>query len=269
MHDCLMVKGRRYERFHVVQNVDRNAGFSALMTYALNGVRKAVEQNWLPVVNFDSTATHNYYDPEYGENVWEYYFCPVMGVSYGQLKQWVDEGKVATDLVHSYSDAEILNRHLLEPDRLATFWTHDKVTDPREWMASKRRLGRDLVSRYIKLKPHIIEKFETLHAKLIKPKLTFGVHIRGTDFAYAEPTLPEAYFLAIVKKAAQLDAHDFNIFVATDQQQFLDTFRNEFPGRVVSYDAARSDNDIAPFQLKTVRQFLKAFWRRIGRVFTI
>lgn len=257
MNDLLTANGRRYERFHLIHNVDRNAGFSALMNYALNGVRVAVARNWLPVVNFDKADTGHFYAPERGENVWEYYFEPVMGVSYSQLEAWIEEGRLQPQEIHRFSSEEILRRHLVDKDRLATFWTDNDEVDRAQWMADMRRRGREMVGRYIRLKPHIQEKFADLHARLIGSRFTFGVHIRGTDFSYADPTPPEKYFAAIRAKAAELDRDDYNIFLATDQRQFVTRFEQEFPGRVLTSDAARSSNDVAPFQMQSVDPYKK------------
>lgn len=257
MNDPLTIAGHTYDRFHVVQNVDATAGFSALMTYALNGTREALAHNWLPVINFDRSHTGLFYDPARGENVWEYYFEPVLGVSYVQLDTWLRQGQVATDRVHSYSAREILDRHLSGPNRLATFWTDDRVDDPSAWMSDMRRRGRELVARFIRLKPHIEARYRELLATHVRPGRSFGVHIRGTDFSYADPTPPERYFRAIRDKAGELGLDDFHVFLATDQQQFVERFEREFPGRISTCDASRSRNDVAPFQMDSVDPYKK------------
>ena len=55
------------------------------------------------------------FDPERGANVWEYFFEPVMGMSYPELQEHqAREGWP----VHRFTFNEILGHHLHEPDRL-------------------------------------------------------------------------------------------------------------------------------------------------------
>ena len=91
LDSCLTVDGRRFERFHMIQHSDPHAGFSSLITNVLNGIRKALEHNWLPVVNYDKRINDYFYDPEFGPNIWEYYFEPVMGVSYSTVKELLEK----------------------------------------------------------------------------------------------------------------------------------------------------------------------------------
>ncbi len=69
-------KDRRYQ---LVQLFDNNAGFCAVLTYTLNGIRLAVRDGKTPVVYYGSDATRFFYDPSRGKNVWEYYFEPPAG----------------------------------------------------------------------------------------------------------------------------------------------------------------------------------------------
>ena len=69
-------------RYRLIEHADGNAGFAALLTYTLNGVRVAETDGAIAVVHLDDRhATNWFLDPDRGDNVWEYYFEPVMGVS--------------------------------------------------------------------------------------------------------------------------------------------------------------------------------------------
>jgi hypothetical protein len=124
-------------------------------------------------------------------------------------------------------------------------------------MAAKRRLGREFVGRYVRPKPRVLDKVERLAERLIGPGPTLGVHIRGTDFYYARPTAPDAYFRAIEARLRELGITDFRIFVATDQAQFVTAFERRFPGRVATSDALRSTNDVAPFRMSDAGPYRK------------
>jgi len=253
----LVMDGREYERIHVVHNGDPGAGFSALITYALNGVRRAQARGWLPVVEFAGASTPHFYDPERGDNVWEYYFEPIAGVSSATLSQWLQAGTITPEQVHRYSDEQVVDWHVNDPERITTFWGPERVADRRAWMEAKRRLGREYVGRHLRPKPHILAKARQLEQALIRPRYTLGVHIRGTDFSYARPTALDEYFQAIEGRIEQLRLDDFAIFLATDQAQFVTAFERRFPGRVVTCDAVRSSNDVAPFKRADVSPYKK------------
>jgi len=257
MNECLVVNNHTFDRFHLIQNVDPDAGFCALMTYALNGVRKAIQNNWLPVVNFDKAGAGYFYDPAYGDNVWDYYFQPVMGVTYADVKQLLDTGAIHPNLIHSYKPKDILDWHVSDPERIATFWTKNHPKDPAAWMAEKRALGREYVAKYIRVKPHITSRIEEFANERIKPQYTIGVHIRGTEFVYAEPTRPEDYFRAVHQLTRHYHLADFKIFLATDQNQYVHMFEQEFGSRIITHPSLRSSSDVAPFKLRKANPYHK------------
>jgi len=257
MSQPILLDGHEYGRIHVIHNGDPGAGFSALMTYALNGVRRARLHNWLPVVEFTAEDTPYFYDREHGDNVWEYYFEPVAGVSSAILAEWLATRRVTAVQVHRYSDAQVVDWHVNDPERITTFWGPEQVGDRRAWMERKRCLGREFVQCYLRPKQAILEKVERLAAELIGSRYVFGVHMRGTDFSYARPTTLEEYFRAIDERIAALDTEDWGIFLATDQTQFVTAFGDRYPGRVATCDVLRSSNDVAPFKDGSVSPYKK------------
>ena len=257
MNTPVTIDGHEYDRIHVIHNGDPGAGFSALITYALNGVRRANMRNWLPIVDFTVKTTPHFYDPEHGDNVWEYYFEPIANVSSGTLAEWLKQGKVKPEQIHRFSDKEVVHWHVNDPARITTFWGPEHVVDKRAWMEQKRQLGREFVEKYIRPKKDILEKVERLRNDLIGDRYMFGVHIRGTDFSYARPTKLNEYFSGIEHKVAELELSDWGIFLATDQKQFVTAFEQHFPNRVVTCDVLRSSSDVAPFMRKDVSPYKK------------
>lgn len=257
MSNDFVFNERKYKKIHIIQNTDDNAGFSALITYTLNGIRKALENDWLPVVNFDKNNTPLFYDPAHGENVWEYFFDPIGGASYSQVQAWLAEGLISDAMLHSYSAAEIFGMHLEDSDRVAPFWAWDKPKSPAQWMAEKRKLGRRYVNSYVKVKPPILEKASSFQKKYYINKYIIGVHIRGTDFAYAEPTSVSDYFSAIHSHLKSSQINDFKLFLATDQAQYVELFQQEYKDKLMHYNVARSDDHIPPFHLDNISGYKK------------
>jgi hypothetical protein len=253
----LTARGRDFETVHMIRNPDGNAGFCALMTYALNEVRLALGNDWLPVVNYDRESCWLFHDPERGENVWEYYFEPVYEVSYAQVADLLARGGLDPTEIHSYDPRRVMEWHHTDPDRLATFWATDVPEDPAAWIAAKRELGRRYVGDFIRVKPYITAKVDDFVERRMKGHYVFGAHVRGTDFAYAEPTAPEDYMRAIERLANEKGLPDFRVFLATDQQQFVDLFGSEYGERLLTYDALRSSDDTAPFRLAVQSPYKK------------
>lgn len=249
--------GREYEKVHIIHNGDPGAGFSALITYALNGARRAEAKNWLPVVEYSKAETPHFYDPDHGDNVWEYYFEPIAGLGSDDLRRMLDCGQLSRDQLHRYSDTQVVDWHVNDPARITTFWGPTDVADRAAWMAQKRQLGREYVARYLRLKAPITARFDTLRQELLRAPVMLGVHIRGTDFAYAKPTAIDEYFAAIDAYVEDRKIDEFGIFLATDQSQFVSAFEQRYPGRVVTCDAARSSNLVAPFKMKAVSPYKK------------
>ena len=55
------------QNIRLIHNVDVGAGFTALIVYGLNGVRKAVDNGELPVIYYDKKTTPHFYDGAIGE----------------------------------------------------------------------------------------------------------------------------------------------------------------------------------------------------------
>lgn len=242
-------------KYHLIQHVDGNAGFCAMLTYTLNGIRMATRDGAIPVVYYGREATRFFFDPSHGENVWEYYFEPVSSVGYERLRAALDHNELSPDRVHSFTKRQICNWHHSDLDRIATFWAKDVPDDPSAWMETKRTLGRKYVSEHIRVKPHIIAKVDAFWRTRIWPQFTIGVHIRGTDFAYAEPTSPRAYFDAIDHYLASRGTDPYRIFLATDQNQFVDLFRQRYGERLITYDCLRSNRRQPPFKFSSESPF--------------
>ncbi|MDX1642959.1 MAG: hypothetical protein R3244_01235 [Thermoanaerobaculia bacterium] len=234
----------------MVTHQDRNAGFCASITYALNGVRRALELDRLPVVLLDEESSPQFFDAERGPNVWEYYFEPVMRISYGEFEERrAREGWS----VHRFDFHETLYHHLRDPERIATFWAYEPPADPEAWMAEKRALGRTFVARFVRPLPIFRRRAEAFFREHLANEYVVGAHVRGTDFAYAEATEPEQYVEGIRQHVAEREIERYKVFLATDQQQFVELFRRELGERVVVADGLRSEGEVAPFNLPIER----------------
>ncbi|HVR28545.1 MAG TPA: hypothetical protein VMS86_03335, partial [Thermoanaerobaculia bacterium] len=199
---------------------------------------------------FDATSSPQFFDPEQGENVWEYFFEPVMELSSaGLLERCAAEGWA----LHRFSFKEILAHHLHDEGRIATFWSYQEPADPAAWMAEKRKLGREYVAKYVRVKPALAAKADAFFQRHLAGCYAIGAHVRGTDFAYADPVEPERYAEAIREHVARAGAASYKVFLATDQEQFVELFGRELGDLLVVSDCLRSRSAVAPFNLTTER----------------
>lgn len=161
-------------------------------------------------IDFDTTGP--YYDTEYGSNWWQYYCEPiVLGSS---------EGCAVRDSRYE-----------------------QQYSDPWETeLRTTRKEVNELIKKYIRFKPHITEKIDNFCEENFNKSFVFGIHYRGTDKSSEAPRVNYKKASDIVKyflKAFKFD--NYKIFIATDEQAFID-FMTELYGDRVIYmkDAARS-----------------------------
>lgn len=240
---------RLYTKFYIISNIDIHAGFCALMLYVLNGIRKASDLNAIPVVDFNRHNTPEFYNKKHGESIWEYFFEPVSLYTAKGVQSFLEKGLIDTHAIYTPTATEVMRMHHDEDERLATFWAKKIPADKAQWLAQKRMLGREYVKNYIRVKQNILEKVNNFTATYFKAYYMVGVHIRGTDFAYASPTGIKTYFEEIDTILRQNSNKQCLIFLATDQKQYVEAFKSKYRDKVLCTNAVRSENHIAPFRL--------------------
>ena len=128
------------KKHFIIRSGDENAGFTAYIKFALNGILHAEQHDLIPVVNFDNSIRNFFYEESYGENTWEYYFEPVADVSYADV--------IANNLPKcTLKDSQFRNQNSHpNPNRVDTFWKSDRKIggdehkgDPKKWLESKRK----------------------------------------------------------------------------------------------------------------------------------
>lgn len=152
-----------------------------------------------------------YYDPNHGRNWWEYYFK--------QTGTLTNKSRYTTDI--ESGKAWLIRRQL------------------------SRKVAASLVKKYIMLNDKMQSAVATFVANNFKGHYVLGVHYRGTDKSREAERVeyPDA-LVAIAARIAPLQAAktDYRIFVATDEQPFLDLMRTTYPDRVIAIDAFRSSD---------------------------
>ncbi|MEI6720237.1 MAG: nodulation protein NodZ [Betaproteobacteria bacterium] len=161
------------------------------------------------VVDFGTSGL--YYERSAEPNWWAYYFEPI-----GSLPGRDADRAIVTGEQHFYFATRVERR-------------------------MSRRRAFDLIRRHVRPLPFLREQMESVVREQFEGGFVVGVHYRGTDKFWDAPRVPFTSVGDAVSKA-MLSAGSMpcKVYVATDEQGFLDYMRERFPGRVVCLEMHRS-----------------------------
>ena len=165
-------------------------------------------------VNFDSGL---YLDPTKGANWWEYYFEPL-----------------------NIGSEDIPKQNLSLPEIC--------LLGGCQGFALSREKAFRLIQKYISIKPHIQIEVDDFFKRHFKGCFVIGVHHRGTDKKLEATPVPyeKTYdnLQAVIGNLSNRHRKHYKIYVATDDQKFLDYLIDLFPKeKLIYHDFVRSTND--------------------------
>ncbi len=152
-----------------------------------------------------------YYDPSAGNNWWEYFF----------------------ERINLGSEPNTARTVIGTDEQFYFAWRVERTMS--------RARGFALIDRYIRPKQHIRDKVDAYVRANFDGAFVIGIHYRGTDKFEDAPRVPyETVHAAALEafKAAGTTRH--KLFVATDEQAFLEWMLDRFPGKVHSLEMVRS-----------------------------
>jgi hypothetical protein len=160
-----------------------------------------------------------YYDKNRGENWWNYYFEPLL----------IGKKKHAQELVTA-------NGPIGHDFALLT-----------EFNLPRKRV-HSIIEKYIRIRPHIQKIVNDIVSSNFS-NYVIGVHYRGTDKTEKGGEAPRANYEDIIvhinDAITNAQNENFKIFIATDEQAFLDFMNESYPGKIICYEPAiRSSNDL-------------------------
>ena len=165
-------------------------------------------------VDFGETGL--YYDPQKGPNWWEYYCEPIR---LGSKRRSSIKKFTPKEFSHYASRVE---------------------------KSFNRNLVNGLINKYIKLKPHIQNKIEQFYNDHFKGQYVICVHYRGTDKIHEAPFVPyEIVIDSLNEHIAKNQLENYKIFVATDEERFLQMMNERYPGSIIAYSTLRSNDNHA------------------------
>lgn len=191
---------------------DRGAGMFSMFFDVAYGLWE-YDQGISKGVSIDFGSCGLYYDQEHGSNWFEYYCEPItLGDQTGA-------------------------KSIIYGDRPpgATWSERDYI--PKD-------VAHDLISKYIRIKPHIMQKVEDFVNEEFSDHYVICVHYRGTDKVSEAPKVNYETVMDVIYNFYQASPKkSLKIFVATDEQAFLDEVIRVWSDEYVCYiDTQRSTN---------------------------
>lgn len=209
--------GKKVQKMpYVVLGCRKNAGvFSvfldvlALVKYYDKGLYSGIE------VDFQHKGL--FYSQERGRNWWSYYCEPI---AYGK--------KELKRVVKLQGDPPFVKPYEIE-------------------FHTTREEANALIEKYFKFKPHILDKVEKFVRENFSGRTVLGIHYRGTDKVAEAPRVEYERVLSAAEKIiSQWGEEEAVIFVATDEQPFIDAAKMAYGNRVCCYEGSLRSSDGRP-----------------------
>lgn len=217
----------------LLENQSHHAGFCALWVYFLNRLSFSDKKGFYHVIDWNESEFYQEDHPIHGSNsIFEYYFEQPCGIS-------LEDARKSNFVVYDWNNPEFGYN-----DTFHVGDTNDYkfTTEDIEQFAKIQR-------KYIHLHKDIESSIKEQIEKLFQGKTNvLGVHARGADTKIGykgHPTIvtSEDYIDETQKMAEKLKAD--LIFLATDDQEMLDQFKEVFGDKLVYYeDVIRSTGTV-------------------------
>lgn len=126
-------------------------------------------------------------------------------------------------------------------------WTEDftPIVDGQRCDEGPSRVEKaHLLKSWVRPRPRLAERVETFHADQLEGHHVIGVHVRGTDFLCAADG-PDAldltrFFSEVDERLAEVGRESCRVLIASDDQSYVNRFRERYGDLCVAYDAVRS-----------------------------
>jgi len=197
----------------------------AIMLYIL-GVLDEYQNGKYAGIEIQFKDSGCYYNPAKGLNWWNYYFAPV---KFGNSNE---------KNIKSYDLSELKNyKRSVESN-----YRESQKEMPRE-------LANRILMRFFHLKPELQDKIDQFALQHFSDQYVISMHYRGTDKTgevsrgFQAPRVAyETMIDQIRKHVAEKRLKDFKIFLASDEQAFVNVMEKTFPGKIITTDVKRSTN---------------------------
>ncbi len=187
-----------------------NAGFFCVFNIVLGALEFCEQHNVMLAVDFQENGW--YYDQQKGPNWWSYYFDQPRMALHGPVSN-IKKFKEWQKFVFSIEGHHILSR----------------------------KRAYELIQRYIRIKKPIQKLVDAFYHKHMECFYMIGIHYRGTDKITEAPSVTYEQVIDTLKNQLDMPTEKpIKLFIATDDQLFLDYMQKIYGSQICATNALRS-----------------------------
>lgn len=224
-----MKSDKKYAILKMGDSLIATGGLGWYILYTLCGIRFAVENDYIPVVDWVNCRLPQYPAINVGkENIWEYYFEQPFNIGVGDAYKSKDYC-----VIEDVSSLAIIS--LLDIEKFVDFFDEDAM----KW--------RKYFQKYIRINSKVKDYFKILQNEQgLDNKGLIGVLARGTDYkdlkpvGHLRPVSSSIIFDEIDKIPGRIEQK--KVFLATEDKGILQKFEEKYPGKISFADAKRYKN---------------------------
>ncbi len=227
--DAKLETDKKYMILKMGSYLTATAGLGWYILYTLNGIRFAIENKYIPVVDWKNCKLPLYDASKAGkENVWEYFF----------------EQPCHVGLETAYESGDFF---VVDDVRKIGFKYSLNYEDMVDFQNERMEAWRNIFQRYVRLKKEWKEYFDDhIASQKLEIKELIGVLVRGTDYRELKP-VSHPCAVSAEEVFSEIDSlinrkNSGKIFLATEDQSVFDAFKEKYPGKVYFADAKRYDH---------------------------
>ena len=214
--------------FYVIRRHDMHAGLFSFVTSNLGAIQEAVDRGYTPVIDMMNAQSSMLLENEVGKrNAWEDYFEQPCGYSMQDV----------------YRSKNVILGTIAPPAFYPDFAMIENPDQMIQWQKCARKYLRPLAVHQQTITEYYNCNFSG--------RRVLGVLCRGTDYLtmrpHAHPVQPE--IRDVMDKCTQVmeEMHCDCIYMATEDQNIWDQFRNRFGNLLFSYQHTRLISDAAEY----------------------
>jgi hypothetical protein len=243
-----------FNKYLIIRNVTASyGGFWWCVNLALHGCMIAETYGLIPVIEYKGGlySSNKIYEPleiRESDNWWNYFFKEPGNLS-KEIRQKVLENKKLLALTNLPKNRNRLTRRqqpYILPE-ISEDTTYEYVcTSFHHCYKLFRPYDRNIINKYLLLRPYVTKYIDRywLNTGISDGVTLIGVHYRGTD-KFGWGTCSESHPIhykyenvskAIRTKMAEKNENTYMIYCASDESQFIEFMKKEFPNMVICHE---------------------------------
>ena len=219
------------DKFYIIGITRNVTGLGAILFTTLCHIKYALDNGYIPIVDLKHYKNQYFKDGRsFRDNTWEYFF----------------EQPTKYNLDNIPDDAEIvISDNTNRPKGITNIISQELINEP---IALNIQQLKGEYKKNIRFKPDIQNYLDAEYKRIIgNEKDVLGILCRGTDFTHkkpkGEPIQPDSK--VVIQKAKELlKIYNFKkIYVATEDAEIFQRFKNEFGDMIIDNNQYRYSNN--------------------------